>query len=384
MKQPLFLSSLCSLLLVACGGGGGGTASSSPSPSPASLSATTASDLGAAAISPTGDTETFDMVASIGDTWRLAVNKSSGAFTVTPNNSMYSLTAESGSLTRTVSGDFVTYSLPNRINLIQDTRTKSVSGSMTVGGQTASVAGTQYQLGNTITSLQGTYNFLGSSRNRNPSGGNFWPEVMGGQLKINADGTGKFCASGKFVGSTCTPIDQSSAAEEVNARFTKDTTPNGGFVKVEIWSTVTNSWLNFGNLMIHPGDFGPAFMIDHFGLNEEGVSRVGNYFAVKAQTLTDSSANGVWKCDTPSGSATLTINGTLASINSPNETPATWTEILSFNKVNSDNLSLVSLDGFMNMAGANNQGSVILPLSSSIAVIEHSSASRVGICYKAQ
>lgn len=384
MKQSLLFSSLCSLLLIGCGGGGGGTTDGTNSATPASLSAITVSDLGATAISSASDTETFDMVASIGDTWRFAVNKSTGAFTVTPNNSMYSLSTETGTLTRTVSGDFVTYSSPNRINLIQDTRTKSVSGSMTVGGQTASVAGTQYQLGNTIASLEGTYNFLGSSRNRNPSSGNYWPEVMGGQLKINSDGTGKFCASGKFVGSTCTAIDLSAAAEEVNARFTKDTTPNGGFVKVEIWSTVTNGWLNFGNLMIHPGDFGPAFMIDHYGPNEEGVTRVGNYFAVKAQTLSTSNVNGIWKCDTPSGAATLTINGTLASINSPNETPATWTETLSFNKVNSDNLSLVDLAGFMNMAGTNNQGSVILPLSSSIAVIEHNSASRVGICYKTQ
>ena len=386
MKQSLFLTGLCSLILAGCGGGGGGTANNTPTTTPASVSATTASTLGAAAISSPSGTETFDLVASIGDTWRFVVNTSTGAFTVTPNNSQYSLSSETGTLTRTVSGDFVTYSLANRVNLTQDTRTKSVSGSMTVGGQTASVSGTQYQLGNSLASLAGTYNFLGSSRNRTASGGNYWPETLGGQMLVNADGTGKFCVNGKYVGSTCTSIGVSqNAPQEANARFTKDTTTDGGFVKVEILSSVNNNWLNFGNLMIHPGDLGAAFMIDHFGLNDENVARVGNFFAVKAQTISAGTVmNGTWKCDTPNGIATLTVNGTSSTINSPNETPSTWTETLSFNKVNDLNNALIDLPGFGVTAAADGAGTVFLPLSSSIAVIEHDSASRVGLCYKSQ
>lgn len=387
MKQSLILASLCSLALLGCGGGGGGeSSSSSTTTTTASASTTTAASLGASSISSPAGTETFDLVASIGDTWRFVVTTSTGAFTVTPNNSQYGLSAETGTLTRTVSGDFVTYTLANRVSLVQDTRTKSVSGSMTVGGQTASVSGTQYQLGSSIASLAGTYNFFGSSRNLTASGGNYWPEVLGGQILVNADGTGKLCANGKYVGSTCTSIDVSqNGAQEVNARFTKDSTADGGFVKVEIWGANTNAWLNFGNLMIHPGDLGAAFMLDHFGINDEGVARVGNFFAVKAQTVAAGSAmNGTWKCDTPSGTATLVVSGTSNTITSPNQTPSTWTETLTFNKVSTSNNTLIDMPGFGVTTASDGFGAVFLPLSSSIAVVEHDSVSRVGLCYKAQ
>ena len=95
------------------------------------------------------------VLASIGDTWRLTVNKTTGAYTVTPNNSQYGLAAESGTLTRAVSGDFVTYTLANKISLTQDTRTAALSGSMTVGSQTATVSGTPYQVSN-ASKLAGT------------------------------------------------------------------------------------------------------------------------------------------------------------------------------------------------------------------------------------
>lgn len=383
MKSPLLIAAVCSLFLVACGGGGS-SSTTTASTSPADASASTATSLGAAVINSSSDSETFDLVASIGDTWRFVVNTTTGSFTVTPIDSQFGLVSETGTLVRTVNGNFVTYTLANRVSLVQDIRTKAVSGSMTVGGQTAAVTGTQFQLGNSLATLAGTYNFLGSSRNRTPSNSNYWPEVTGGQIKVSADGTGKICAGGKYVGNTCTAIDQGGSSQEADLRFTKVTGANGGFVKVELYSAQVSQWMNFGNLMIHPGDLGAAFVIDHFGVNDENVARVGNFFAVKAQTLSSGSADGVWKCDTPSGLATLTINGTSASIVSPNENPSSWTETLTFNKVNSNNNTLVDLPGFINTAGADNEGTVILPLSSSVAVIEHDSASRVGACYKNQ
>ena len=149
-KTPVaFALSVVALVLAACGGGGGADANDqATAPTVSDAAATNLATMGGTLISNDPATESFDVLASIGDTWRLTVTKDTGAYTLTPNNSQYGLTAESGTLTRTVSGDFVTYALANKVDLKQDTRTGALTGSMTVGSQSATVSGTPYQVAN--------------------------------------------------------------------------------------------------------------------------------------------------------------------------------------------------------------------------------------------
>lgn len=161
----LALSTLAAVALTACGGGSGSADNQAPASTVSTAAASNLTAISASPISSDSNVESFDVLASIGDTWRLTVNKSTGAYTVTPNNSQYGLVAESGTLTRTASGDFVTYTLANKISLTQDTRTAALSGSMTVGSQTATVSGTPYQVSN-ASKLAGTYTFMGTTRDK--------------------------------------------------------------------------------------------------------------------------------------------------------------------------------------------------------------------------
>ena len=372
---------LATAILTACGGGSSSTSGNVDTVSTAASSNLTA--IGANTISADANTESFDVLASIGDTWRFTVNKTTGAYTLTPNNSQYALAQESGTLTRTLSGDVVSYALANKISLTQDTRTGALMGSMTVGSQTASVSGTPYQVAD-ASKLSGIYTFMGTTRDK-VGGGN--AELIPGQLLISNDGSSAtLCIGGQVDSSAnCIDVDQSDgkAPEKGVISISKDTGTNGGFYKLTIMGS-DNQMHDFGNLLVSNGNLGTVLLIDRFGLGNSGVSntiRVGNFYAVKSQTLKGTEMDGTWKCNTTNGTATLVASGTTNNISNPNETPSSWTEVLTYNTVNSSNNLNLNYPGFM-ISTYNSSSALLLPLSASMAVVENQSVNGIGICIK--
>lgn len=378
---------LSALVLTACGGGGGSTAEVQPAESTVSTAAASnLAAMGGTAIATDTSTESFDVLASIGDTWRLTVTKSTGAYTLTPNNSQYGLTAESGTLTRTVSGDFVTYTLANKVDLKQDTRTGALTGSMTVSNQTANVSGTPYQVANS-SKLAGIYTFMGTTRDK--VGGSS-PEFFAGQMLISTDGaTATLCIGGQVdTSGNCIDVDKTDtkSPEKGVIAIAKDTGANGGFYKLSVTGS-DNLIHDWGNLLVGNGDLGPVLLIDRFGNGDSGTSstvRVGNFYAVKSQTLKGTEFKGTWKCGTSNGTATVVAGTGQATITNPNENPSTWSEDLSYNTVNASDNSKLSFAGFMTsqVAGNPSSSALILPLSASMAVVENQSTRGIGICAK--
>lgn len=384
--------------LTACGGGGTSAEVKPDTPTVSTAAASNLAAMGGSVIAADSNTESFDVLASIGDTWRLvvdidAINTSNGSttYTLTPNNSQYGLTDESGTLTRTVDGDFVTYTLDNKIDLKQDTRTGALTGSMTVvsqtsGTKTATVSGTPYQVADS-SKLAGVYTFMGTTRDK-VGGAN--AEFYAGQMLISSSGTtATLCIGGQVDASgNCIDVDKTDTKTPEKGLITiaKDTGPNGGFYKLQVTGS-DNQVHDWGNLMVGNGDLGTVLLIDRFGNGDNGTSstvRVGNFYAVKSQTLKGSEFQGTWKCGTSNGVATVVAGTGQATITNPKEAPSTWSEDLSYNTVNASNNSKLSFAGFMTsqVSGDPSSSVLILPLSASMAVVENQSVNGVGICSK--
>ncbi|MGU4699138.1 hypothetical protein K6L09_20945 [Burkholderia cepacia] len=376
MKTSMLVASLAALVLAGCGGGGGDNSSpaTTAQPSQPQISTTqansqaTAASLGATNLSTSSNKEVFDLAADIGDTWRLTVDTTTGNYQVVPNNSQYGIATESGTLTRTVLGNFVNYSLAGKISLYQDLQTKTISGTMTIGGKSASVAGSPYQVG-TMTALAGTYNFMGTTRD--PQGGT--PATfLAGQLQINSDGaTGLYCVAGKVSSSGCQQIDPARATEQHALTITKDV--NSGIIVMKL------DGATFGNVFVQAGDRGPVLVVDHYAT--VAPLTVGNLYAVKTQQLEGNEFDGSWLCSY-FGNLVGTLKNSGTTINVTQGSSA-WQETLTLNKVNGTS----AMYDFTGMAVSTQNGQnpltsgvIVLPLSSSLAVIENDGHHAISVC----
>ncbi|MCO8393909.1 MULTISPECIES: hypothetical protein [Burkholderia cepacia complex] len=375
-KATLTTATILTMILAGCGGGGGSDNNSQTNtqPSQPQISTTqanseaTASALGATTISTDNSKEVFDLAADIGDTWRLTVDTKTGNYQVVPNNSQYGVATESGTLTRTVLGNFVNYTLAGKISLYQDLQTKTISGTMTVGSKSASVAGSPYQVAN-MTALAGTYNFLGTTRD--PQGGT--PATfLGGQLQINSDGaTGTYCLAGTVSSSGCNQIDPAKPTEKHNLTLSKDA--NSGIITMKLDGAV------FGNVFVQAGDRGPVLVVDHYAT--VAPLTVGNLYAVKTQALQGNEFDGSWLCSYFGNLVgTLKNSGTTINVTQGN---SSWQETLTLNKVNGAS----SMYDFTGMATSTKNGEnqltsgvLVLPLSASLAVIENDGKHAISVC----
>ena len=387
-KISIFTLTLtAALVLTACGGGDSGTDTAAPAASPVTTAANAnLAALSATTISSDGATEAFDVLVSLGDTWRLVVNKSTGAYTLTPIDSLYGLAAESGTLARTVSGDFVAYVLANKLSLAQDSRTGALAGSMVVGGLSAQVTGTPYQVADAA-KLAGTYNVMGAVRNKVGGGDR---EFIAGQIQIASNrASATFCVGGLVdAAGNCTDVDSTDGKlpEKAVIALTKVTGSggnNGGFYKMRITGSDNQSH-DFGNLLVQNGNLGTVLLIDRYGQNQSGMGntlRVGNFFAVKAQTLAGTEIDGSWACQVTSGTANLSIKGTANAVVNSAETPGTWTETLAYNRVNAASGALLAAPGFV-VSTYQGEGVLALPLSASLLVFEADSVRGIAVCAK--
>ena len=378
MNKMTILALAAAAALSACGGGDGvnaptlGSASVTPPPIVLPLpdqvtaaSTAVAAQANLAVIMASADEEAYDVVADIGDSWRIIFNTKTGAYTISVTESQFGLQSETGVATRVVNGNFVTYTAmsPGRFVLVIDNRTKSIAGNVILGGKSTTVAGTGYAAAN-LTGLAGTYTFLGAVRD---AAGGTNPETTAGQVIINATGTSvAVCDSGRFDATNQCVAVGNSVPSTTTLALTRTatgqlrlTTPNGN---------------NFGILNISAGDRGPVLLLDRFGFNNTGtgrVLRVGRIYAAKQSRLSGSEFDGNFSCNANGlENSTVTVSGTSLT-GTERSTGAVTREILTYNQLAAAGAT-VAFDGVLNSKVVNeptNTGANILALSTSLVAV---------------
>lgn len=376
--------------LTACGGGGDGNGSSNTSASGGSTTTTTQQDAvsqsSAALVAQTGATavpgttstaQAFDLTADIGDTWRLVLNQD-GSFAIKVLSTQYGLTDISGTYTQSTSGSFTTYtgtSANGSFTLKLDTRTHIIGGNVVLRTRNSSVAGSGYSVPSDTTTLAGDYFYIGTTRNASDGGS---PSFLGGTFRVAANGTDvTWCDSGLINASgTCNAVaGSSSPSQQFAFKLVKNTTD--GLTHVQ------GSGSDLGILSFQAGDRGPVLVIDRFGYSQSAtpVLRTGVIYASKQQVLAGTELNGSWTCtDHGTTIGTVTINGT--TVKTADTSGVSTAETLYFNDI-STNTGLVAVNGAATSVvngQAPSSGVILLPLSSSMFVVERDAAQSVGMC----
>ena len=381
MKQALILALVAAAALSACGGGDSGSPAVVADGGVAvdkitEASTATAKAAGLTVIAAATDEETYEVVADIGDTWRITLNARTGAYNIKVMTTQFGLQSQSGVSVRTVSGNLVIYTAnaPGKFVLVIDTRTKSIAGNVTLGGRAATVAGTNYAVPD-LSKLAGIYSYFGSQRNA-VDGSN--GEFLAGQLRIAANGaTATICDGGRIdTSDNCTPVGTRELSKQ-----TVTLTKNSATALIDVKINGTN----FGILNVKAGDRGPVLLIDRFGFNNSGagtVRRVGNIYAVKSTRLTGNELDGNYTCSISGADvAGLTVAGTGATITQLAPRKVTQ-EVLAYNQLATTG-QILNFDGVVtsrvpgeSVADAAN----LLPLSSTLFVVEGDRST--GLCRK--
>lgn len=379
--------SIIAVALTACGGGGDGSGNTSTSggsttttPQQDAVSQSSAAlvaQTGATVVPGTTSTaKAFDLTADIGDTWRLMLNQD-GSFTIKVLSTQYGLTDISGTYTQSTIGSFTTYrgtSANGSFTLKLDTRTRIMGGNVVLRTRSSSVAGSGYSVPSDTTRLAGDYFYIGATRNANDGGS---PSFVGGTFRVANNGTDvTLCDSGLINASgTCDAVAGSSTPSQVALKLVKNTTD--GLMHIQQGSS------DFGILSFQAGDRGPVLVIDRFGYNQAAtpVLRTGVIYAGKQQMLSGNELNGSWTCtDRGTTIGTVTINGT--TVKTADMSGASTAETLYFNDI-STNTGLVAINGAATSVvngQAPSSGVILLPLSSSMFVVERDAAQSVAAC----
>lgn len=378
MKKTVIALGL-SAILAACGGGdGGGPLVAAPGggqvmAAPVTTASTvTALSAGLTTIAANANEESFNVTADIGDSWRITLNSATGAYAVKVLATQFGLVDEFGTSSRTVSGDFVTYTESGKLSLVVDTRTKSISGNVKLGNISTTVAGTGYTA-NDLAKLAGIYTYFGSQRDA-VTGSN--AEFLAGQILVAASGsTGVICDGGTVNSAgDCSKIGTSVPNKEALA-LTKNTVT--GLIDLKIRG------VGFGSLQVHAGDRGPVLLVDRFGPNLSGIGntqRIGALYATKLTKLAGSEFDGSYTCNSQGKLITSVVaNGTSLKVT---KLGSVTNEQLSYNKIVVGN-TLIDFDGTLvtKLASAPaSEGANILPLSSSVAIVKGDN--RTYVCYQ--
>ena len=385
MKQTMILALVAAAVLTACGGGGDSSTSVASSPTPpisaapdqvsiASLATVTAAGL--TVIAAAADEEIYDVAADLGDTWRITFNTRTGAYTIRVLSTQFSLQSQTGVAVRTVSGNLVTYTAnaPGRFVLVIDTRTKTISGNVTLGERATTLAGTGYTAPD-LSKLAGIYSYFGSQRN---AIGGLNSQFLAGQLRIAANGaTATICDGGTVDASdNCIRVGNKVLSKET---LTLTKNPVTQLIDVKINGN------NFGILNVKAGDRGPVLLLDRFGFNLGGtgtVLTVGGIYAVKPSRLTGTDVNGNYACSISGLEvATFAAAGTNVTI-TERTTGKVTQEVLAYNQLAVTG-QILPFDGTLTSrvpGEAIAEAANILPLSSSLIVVEGDRST--GLCRK--
>ncbi len=283
--------------LAACGGGGGGSSTATTSSSGvASASQATATALSASTIAPAaadtsllaGANTAYDMTAAMGDSWRLVLNTNSHQFAIRVLTTAYGLSNTiPGTLTTTTNGNFITYSGStsngDSFKITVDTRTSTLSGSVTLAGMTAASAVVGSGVATTaLTGLAGDYVFMNAAHNTDGSSAN---STMG-TLHVETNGLVELCPTGVVnAGHTgCSNVSSSLPAEAMVYGQLSVDAPSGHLV-FGADSTHPSSTFNMNGrtdlVQVQAGDLGPVLVIDQDWVNSSSVRRAGVFLAAR-------------------------------------------------------------------------------------------------------
>ncbi|WP_028224093.1 hypothetical protein [Paraburkholderia ferrariae] len=319
MNKNVFNKTAMSLLaaalmaaLAACGGGGGTPSGNNP---PAASNTGNAVPLSAA--------QSYVGTVSFGDTVRIDLDQpAAGQLTLTFLSSQFGL---SGSLVGPYSANGTTYTAgtlsagtgapaalataASGIELALQAATDSNHHGIMTGtlqnvpnlkANDGSRLQGQVQASNngvaTVAALAGTYSFVKLSGNYAaggvPQGSQ---DAEAGQIKINADGTMRFC-SGQPYSDSCANYDQESGTSS----------PTTGTVAVDPDQTlypgafdVTMNGNLLGRAFVSTSNGRNAIFIDQAGTNSDGTFRTGTWALTTTQTLAAGAMDGTWTCTEP-------------------------------------------------------------------------------------
>ena len=272
------LALVASAALVACGGGSTSTATPAATvnlpPVDAVVAASDAivTSIGATLIAGAADEEVYNVTADIGDSWQLVFNNKTNTYVTKVLNSQFGLSqSASAAFTKTTVGTITSIKDAGgtALSVQIDTRTRTLSGKVTLGAKTATVAGSGYAVADTG-KLAGTYFYGGATRDL--SGANRNAEL--GSFTLAANGDVVLCEGGIFTGNSCVkPVDSTS----LPAKALKVTRDSSGLLRVRDASNA-----DFGALHVSSGDRGAVLVLDRFGRGPSGAIRTGVIFASKA------------------------------------------------------------------------------------------------------
>lgn len=384
----MILSVTAAAALTACGGGGGSTVVAAPIVPVAvvldpvtAASTEVATSIGATLIAgASSDEEVYNLAADIGDTWQLVLNNKTSTYVMRVLNSQFALTSTaSAGFTKTTVGFITTISSSTGGTLLVqiDTRTKTLVGNAMVGSKKATVTGSGYTVANTSL-LAGNYFFMGATRN--VSNGMFRDNPVGTFI-VAANGVDiTICDRGIVVNNACAAVPN-SGAQVINSKLLKVSRDSATGVLM-----LKDGTRDFGVLHVSAGDRGAVLVLDRFGVNDDNVLRTGVIFAGKTVKLGGTEFNGTFNCSTNGAdSANVVVTGNTYTVKDVQRNISN-SGTLQYNKVkNGNGSSAIDLDGAAiakNVDETLAQASLVLPLSSSLAVLSRGDGT-LDICRRA-
>jgi hypothetical protein len=382
----LILSIMACAVLAACGGGSSSSSSSSPDTDTATGASTNISSSGGTLLSSNSNLETYDLIADIGDTWQLVLDKAQNKFTLSIVQSAYGLVntgngvhTEGTFAQKSTSGTRTTYTLTPTggaaTELTTDSSTKTIAGNLKVGGLNATVSGTAYKATD-LSKLAGVYNFIQAAHDTKGTATSISRSTMAGQINISTDGTlGTACVNGIFSNNTCTAIDGNTPETRT---FKLSLNSEGRMVIKQSDDT------DFGIATILASNFGKALIIDQRNINQENYARTGTWYLAEAKTLSSTAFDGQWRCAGQGlNNNTITVTGGTGKATNLS-TNSTLDAIFKYDQV-STSTGLKNVAGFMSGGASTDAVStytLFLPLSSTMAINELGGDQLIRVCYK--
>ncbi|SAI68417.1 Uncharacterised protein [Bordetella ansorpii] len=391
MNKKLAVSALFPLFLAACGGGGDGDSSNGDTEAPATPPAAvtdpvtqgslnTASQLGLALLPGNeGSVRVYDVTADIGDTWRLTLDLATGAYSVKVLYTAYGLTDASGTFTVAANGDFTTVTGPST-TLLLDERTRTLSGSMSLGGRAATVSGTRYALPADVSVLAGNYVFAVAAHGMTvlANGGSSiygMQATLPGTLMLRGNGTGVACALAIVNSAGKCSVPGSQSYDGITVQFATD--PSNGQLTLlgtipPATPTSAATPINLGLVRVQAGDRGQVLVLDlppGNGLFNNSGMVSGVTYAIKQQKLSGTESDGTWTCSREGAfDGTLVVNGGKGSYT--NRTNVLSTYAFTYNTFQEDDFKL-TVDGLAigldeKSAG---RGLLMLPMTNSLTLV---------------
>ncbi|ARP95842.1 hypothetical protein [Bordetella genomosp. 13] len=356
----------------------------------------TAELLGLAPIAGNSETITvYDVVADIGDTWRLTLDSQAGTYHIKPLQTQFGVGESSGTYTSTSSGEFFTTITggDGAFVLLIDNRTRTIAGNMFVDGMLSTVSGTSYAVPADLSTLAGTYVFSGAARQlMDPmrasvgimAGGD---DYLRGTLMIRADATMVVCLDEQVTSEgNCRYMDGGEYTGSP-ARLERDADDGEVRMIVEMSDPALPEPVKFkaGVVRVHAGDRGPVLVLDL--LPENGLTfyrSTGVVYAGLQTALKGNELDGAWQCaERGEAFATVQSTGSTVKLTSSDETE-TAAGTLRYNQVpTADGETFYDFNGVAALTTDIDETFPVtqLPLSSSLYLMQSLGGTSVVLCH---